>query len=384
MLINQVVILVGGLGTRLRSLTKTTPKPLIKINDTPFIEYLIKFYSISGFKKIVLLTKYKSSIFAKKYHGKVIDNIKITCINDKQFLGTAGSLLNSIKILDKHFIFCNGDTFFDIKIKNFVKKFKKNYIGILACSKIQPHNKRYTSFFKKKKLISSGIYLFNRDKIQKYLIKIGSLENEVINQLPKNKFKKISYKKKFIDIGTPADLIKAKNILKTVNRKKCVFLDRDGVINYDYGYVYKKENFKFKKGVYKAIKLLNDNNFLVIVVTNQSGIGRGFYTKKDVENLHIWVSRKLQLYNAKIDKFYYSPYFKKAKRKIFRKGLIYRKPNIGLFNTAMKEFNIKKEDSFFIGDKFSDRLAAKKIGIKYFNVNKKTNLLNLIKRKIIF
>ena len=111
MLINQVVILVGGLGTRLRSLTKTTPKPLIKINDTPFIEYLIKFYSISGFKKIVLLTKYKSSIFVKKYHGKVIDNIKITCINDKQFLGTSGSLLNSIKILDKHFIFCNGDTF---------------------------------------------------------------------------------------------------------------------------------------------------------------------------------------------------------------------------------------------------------------------------------
>ena len=122
----------------------------------------------------------------------------------------------------------------------------------------------------------------------------------------------------------------------------------------------------------------------MIVITNQSGIGRGFYTKKDVENLHIWVSRKLQLYNAKIDKFYFSPYFKKAKRKIFRKGLIYRKPNIGLFNTAMRDFNIKKEDSFFIGDKFSDRLAAKKFGIKYLNVNKKTNLLNLIKRKIIF
>ena len=91
------------------------------------------------------------------------------------------------------------------------------------------------------------------------------------------------------------------------------------MINYDYGYVYKKENFKFKEGVYKAIKLLNDNNFLVIVITNQSGIGRGFYTKKDVENLHIWVNRKLQLYNAKIDKFYFSPYFKKQKGKFSEK-----------------------------------------------------------------
>ena len=88
----------------------------------------------------------------KKYHGKVIDNIKITCINDKQFLGTSGSLLNSIKILDKHFIFCNGDTFFDIKIKNFVKNLKKNYIGILACSKKFSHKIKDIQVFLKKKV----------------------------------------------------------------------------------------------------------------------------------------------------------------------------------------------------------------------------------------
>ncbi len=382
-MINQVVILVGGLGTRLANLVKKTPKPLLKINNIPFLDYLIKYYTNYGFKKIVLLTKYKHYIFHKKYHNKIINFSKIKCIQEKTFLGTSGSLKKVINKLDKKFIFCNGDTFFNINLFTFFKQLKHNHIGILACSEIQSQDKRYTYFnVNNKKLISSGVYLFNKKKIKKYLIDKGSLENDVLHKLPKNQFKKISFKKKFIDIGTPGDYQKAKKFLLNINKKKCAFLDRDGVINYDYGYVHKKENFVFKKNVIKAIKLLNRKNYHVIVISNQSGIGRGYYKEKDVIHLHGWINKKLNFYGANIDKFYYSPYFAYSKNKKYRIRSVLRKPNIGLFQKAFNEFNIIKKGSFFIGDRETDRITAKNFKIKHFNVDNDTDLYNFIEKKL--
>ena len=154
------------------------------------------------------------------------------------------------------------------------------------------------------------------------------------------------------------------------------------MINYDFGYVHKKNNFKWKKNIFKAIKFLNDNNYYVIVITNQSGIGRGLYSYKDVENLHDWINKILFNHGALIDRFYYAPYFKFSKNKKYRKGKNLRKPNIGMFEKAMKEINIDLKRSFFVGDSQTDRKAAKKFKIKYFNVDNKTDLYNLLKKKI--
>jgi len=382
-MINQALILVGGKGSRLGKITKKIPKPLLKINKKPFLDYIIKFLLKFKIKKIILLTKFKYHKFNKIYDKKKFGKAKIKCIREKEYLGTSGSLKNVINKLDKKFILCNGDTIFDINLFDFNKKLKKNDIGILACSSNQKNIKRYSKFnYRGKKLVSSGIYLFQREKIKKYLISQGSLENEVINKIPKNKFKKISYDKRFIDIGIPKDLLRAKKFLNDLEKKKCVFLDRDGVINYDYGYVYKKEKFKWKKNVIKAIKLLNDNGFLVIVISNQSGVGRGFYSHLDVKKLHTWINKKLISYEAFIDRFYFSPYFKFSTNKKYRLGEKFRKPNTGMFKKAMEDFKIDKNNSYFIGDNDSDRKAAKKFKIKYFNVDNNTDLYSLIKKKL--
>ena len=382
-MINQALILVGGKGSRLGKITKKIPKPLLKINKKPFLDYIIKFLLKFKIKKIILLTKFKYQKFNKIYDGKKFGKAKIKCIREKEYLGTSGSLKNVINKLDKKFILCNGDTIFDINLFDFNKKLKKNHVGILACSSNQKNIKRYSKFnYKGRKLVSSGIYLFQREKIKKYLISQGSLENEVINKIPKNKFKKISYDKRFIDIGIPKDLLRAKKFLNDLEKKKCVFLDRDGVINYDYGYVYKKEKFKWKKNVIKTIKLLNDNGYLVIVISNQSGVGRGFYSHLDVKKLHTWINKKLISYEAFIDRFYFSPYFKFSTNKKYRLGEKFRKPNTGMFKKAMEDFKIDKNNSYFIGDNDSDRKAAKKFKIKYFNVDNNTDLYSLIKKKL--
>ena len=91
-------------------------------------------------------------------------------------------------------------------------------------------------------------------------------------------------------------------------------MDRDGVINEDLGYVFKKENFIWKKNIFKAIKYINDNNFYVFVITNQSGIGRGFYNEHDLNTLHLWINKKLNTNGAYIDDFFLFSLFQKVKK----------------------------------------------------------------------
>ena len=123
----------------------------------------------------------------------------------------------------------------------------------------------------------------------------------------------LSKKNYFIDIGTYADFNKSKTFVPLLDKKKAVFLDRDGVLNYDFSYVHKKSQFIWKKNVIKAIKILNDNNFYVFVVTNQSGIGRGYYNENDVEKLHKWINKILISNYAHIDDFFMHLFLKRVK-----------------------------------------------------------------------
>ena len=92
--------------------------------------------------------------------------------------------------------------------------------------------------------------------------------------------------------------------------KKAVFLDRDGVINKDFGYVHKKEKILWRKNIFKFINFLKNRGYLVFVITNQSGVGRGYYSLKDVNNLHNWMNSVFIDNGSHIDEFYYSPYYK--------------------------------------------------------------------------
>ena len=138
-----------------------------------------------------------------------------------------------------------------------------------------------------------------------------------------------------------------------------------------------------EKNIVKTIKFLNDNNYYVVVISNQSGVGRGLYKENDVNKLHSWINKQLNYKGAYIDKFYYSPFYKFSKFKKYRKRRQFKKkPNIGMFKLATKDFEIIKEKSYFVGDKESDRLAAKKFKIKYINVDNETNLYNFVSKKI--
>ncbi len=145
---------------------------------------------------------------------------------------------------------------------------------------------------------------------------------------------------------------------------KVVFLDRDGTINVEVDYLHKKEDFKFEENADKAIKIINDLGYKVIVVTNQSGIARGYYTENDLKTLHVYLDEELKKIGAKVDAYYYCPHHPNAKLDEYKIDCECRKPEIGMFMEAAKDFSIDFSNSIIVGDKISDLEAGVRLGMK--------------------
>jgi D-glycero-D-manno-heptose 1,7-bisphosphate phosphatase len=140
--------------------------------------------------------------------------------------------------------------------------------------------------------------------------------------------------------------------------RPAAFLDRDGVINVDHGYAYRPEELDFVSGAPAAIHRLNQAGYLVVVVTNQSGVARGYYGEDDVARFHAHMQRELSRSGARIDAFYSCPYHAEGTVARYRVEHPDRKPGAGMILRALRQLPIDPERSFMIGDKSSDMEAA--------------------------
>ncbi len=138
--------------------------------------------------------------------------------------------------------------------------------------------------------------------------------------------------------------------------QKAIFLDRDGVINIDKAYVSKIEDFEFCEGVFEALRHFQSLGYLLIIVTNQSGIGRGYYSEEEFQKLTGWMREALLHVNINIDAVYYCPHAPEE-------NCACRKPKSGMLEEAIRTFNIDVKDSWMIGDKSTDMQAAQGVGI---------------------
>ena len=161
---------------------------------------------------------------------------------------------------------------------------------------------------------------------------------------------------------------------------KCLFLDRDGVINYDYGHVGTLERFKFRPYIFELVQKANDLNYLVIVITNQSGIGRGFYSEKDFHKLNFWMIKKFEINNCKINDVFYCPYHPQKGIGKYRRESFDRKPSPGMIKKAFEKYSININSSILVGDKPSDIEAGKLAGMtKLYLINNSSSCTGAIK-----
>lgn len=146
-------------------------------------------------------------------------------------------------------------------------------------------------------------------------------------------------------------------------RKPALFLDRDGVINVDHGYVCKPENFEFIDGIFELVAAASNAGFLVIVITNQAGIGRGYYSEADFHSLTAWMNREFSKRGIHVDDVYFCPFHPIHGVGRYLKDSVCRKPEPGMILRAQKEHNIDLGCSVLIGDKLTDMEAGKRAGV---------------------
>lgn len=165
---------------------------------------------------------------------------------------------------------------------------------------------------------------------------------------------------------------------------KTIFLDRDGVINQDLGYVSKWIDFIFINGSIEALQKLTNANYKIIIITNQSGIARGFYSNKEFKKLNYEFLNYCNNNEIKILDVFYCPHHKNGKVKKYTKDCNCRKPKPGMFLEASEKHGIGLEKSIMVGDKFTDILASTNAGIKKNYLLNSSESLNIPNTKANF
>ena len=150
--------------------------------------------------------------------------------------------------------------------------------------------------------------------------------------------------------------------MKNKQPRPAVFLDRDGTINEQMGYINHISRFHILPGVAEAIKLLNDNHIPVVVVSNQSGLARGYFPRELVDKVHETMKKTLAAKSAFIDAVYYCPHHPEAVEEQYRQKCSCRKPGTGMLKQAATEMNLDLQKSFLIGDRWTDLRCAVNAG----------------------
>jgi D,D-heptose 1,7-bisphosphate phosphatase len=378
--IRQAVILVGGKGTRLGDLTHDLPKPLMDIDGRPFLDYLLEMVARHGYSDIILLAGHLGGVIKQMYQGRRIRNAMVRVFCEETPLGTAGALVSARHALDDDFLMMNGDALFDVNLRALEVSARgsgmpatialKSVDDVSRYGSVEERGGRVVSFAEKNSdrrgpgKINGGIYVLKREIAFSIEQLPCSMETDVFSRLVETgKIYGWNSEGYFIDIGVPEALERGRQELPLLRRRPAAFLDRDGVINFDKGYTFRPEDLQFLPGAADAIRHLNDAGYLVIVVTNQAGVARGYYTLDDAHRFNTEIQRRMAAEGAHIDQFYVAPYHPEGVVTEYAIDHADRKPNPGMLIRGFMEWPIEMDRSFLIGDKQSDVEAASRAGI---------------------
>jgi D-glycero-D-manno-heptose 1,7-bisphosphate phosphatase len=379
--IRQCALLVGGLGTRLGALTAGTPKPLLPCGDRPFLGWLLREFIRFGVEEFVVLTGYRSEqveVRIQELAALLPRQARLVISREPTRAGTGGAVFHAREYLDERFLLCNGDSLYDCNLARLLSINDADAAGLMLLRRLDDASRygvveldgdRVNSFAARPAtgqsgLINAGIYLFNR-RLLDDLSPACSLETDILPGLAaRGKLRGIVGDGYFRDIGIPEDYAKAQQEIPRLLHRPALFLDRDGVINIDHGYVGSRECFEWMPGAREAIRAATDAGWHVFVVTNQAGVARGHYDEAAVTRLHAWMTDEVRRAGGTIDDIRYCPFHPDADVPAYRRVSDWRKPAPGMLLDLMRAWELDPARCVLVGDQPTDMTAAEAAGIR--------------------
>jgi len=395
----EVVILAGGFGSRLKSvLGESVPKPMAPINNIPLIEHQLLECKKYGFTKILILLHHLPDLIIEHIGNGAKFNLEIKYAIEDSPRGTAGAIFDSLDSLASFFLVIYGDTYLDVNLRKFFDS-KSSTDSVLTFCHPNSHpfdsdllvldsNDKVKKVFRPsisgeqyyKNIVNAALYVMEKQAISSYVPVLGQMDisSELFPSLISSGESIQAYiSSEYIkDMGTP-ERYKTVNmevqngipsLLSDKAKRRCVFLDRDGVINEEVGHLSNINDFKLLENVSKAIRSLNSAGFLVICITNQPVVARGELTEDGLSLIHMKMEAELGKEGAYLDHIYHCPHHPdggfSGEITSLKIECECRKPNSGMLVQAIQDFRIDPLKSWMIGDHMRDSSAGKAVGAR--------------------
>ena len=357
----------------MRPLTLTTPKPLIKIHGKPFAEYLVELLKKNGIEEIIFLTGYLAEQFPAYFGDGSKFGLRIKYSKSPVEDETGTRLRKAAHILDDNFLLLYGDNYWPLDLKKLVEQYekvgapaivtvyertdpvKRNDILVSPDGFVEKYDKKRET--ERLNGVNIGFYIFSRDVLN--LLPEGNVDFDktVLPQLiEKRQLAGYLTKQPYWGLTDKERLPGVERALNPA--RKVIFLDRDGTLNVKApkgDYIKKPDAFKFLPGVVEALKKFYDAGYELYVVSNQSGIARGFMTESDLAAIHEKMQKELARHGVAFSGIYYCPHG-------WNDGCECRKPKPGLLYQAAREHDINLSRALFIGDDERDKEASDAVG----------------------
>jgi D,D-heptose 1,7-bisphosphate phosphatase len=391
----KAVILAGGKGTRLGSLTSEIPKPMIRLGDIPLLHHQVSLLVKYGFGEIILITNYLSKPIEEYFGDGANFGAAISYFEEKEPLGTAGGIKEIKNQLTGDFFVLYGDVMINMDLSRLVRF---HYAHKSQCTLVLHPNDhpfdsdlvecddmgRILAFHSKphkpgnwyNNLVNAGAYVFSTE-ILKFISKgikadFGhDIFPSILNDIRMYGYHTSEYLK---DMGTPDRLEEVRADFNSGRIKsgsyeypqRAIFLDRDGVLNSERSYISKPEELKIFDFTASAVKKINQSGYISVVVTNQSAVARNLCTEEDIRTIHKKMETDLGNERAWLDAIYYCPHHPDKgfpeENPAYKIKCDCRKPATGMFKKAIKKFHIDPKLSYMIGDSERDMQAGRNIG----------------------
>lgn len=415
----KVVIIAGGQGTRIASVNSEIPKAMIPVCGKPIVEHEVELCKRYGFNDFLFIIGYMGDQISSYFGDGSKWRVNIEYYQEEKPLGTAGALGYLKDKLTEDFFVFYGDTIVDFDMKAMLEYHRRkqsdatlflhpndhpydsDIVDLDSEGKVcKFYNKPHDEGFVSRNIVNAALFIFSPKILSQIDIGVKShIEKNVLPRCLERGMRLYGYISfEYIkDMGTPdryyavCDDVKNGKVarLNRSNKRPAIFLDRDGTISREVNLLKSPEQLELIEGAAEAIRLINQSDYLAVIVTNQPVIARNLCSIEDLDFIHATLETMLGKEGAYVNAIYYCPHHPDKgypeERPEYKIDCECRKPKPGMLLQAAKDWNIDLSKSYMVGDSDRDLNAGQNAGCKdsiLIETNRPNALLNAIKEII--